>query len=84
MGKAYDQSSFPKELNFILWLLREEEHPIYDDHEIEAICSDMDWDRFLFLAKHHRVYPTIYPRLSRLDRKLIPDESYYHFPPGIS
>jgi hypothetical protein len=74
MGKAYEQGSFSKELNFILWLLRIEEHPRYDDREIKAICSDMDWDQFLFLAKHHRVYPTIYPSLSKLDRELIPDE----------
>lgn len=73
-----DTSSFPKEMNFILWLLQEDENTELDHILIETMCREIDWDwnRFLFLAKHHRVFPTIYSKWSKLDRKHIPDEIF--------
>ncbi|QHW30852.1 nucleotidyltransferase family protein [Paenibacillus rhizovicinus] len=69
-----DLSPFPNELHFILWLLREEDHAAQDALMIEILLEELDWYLFLALAKHHRVIPTIYAKLCRLDRGLIPDD----------
>lgn len=68
-----DLSPFPNELNFILWLLRKEDHVSHDPLLIETMCQGINWGTVLFLAQHHRVIPTIYPKMSGLDMKVIPD-----------
>ena len=32
----------------------------------------IDWDKFLELAMHHRIYSIIYPKMKEIDEKLIP------------
>jgi hypothetical protein len=64
---------FPKELTLLLELLQE-----HDDTDISEKLkdklSDMDWDRFLELVRHHRVYPLIYVKLKNVDKELIPEQ----------
>ncbi|MFE0557445.1 nucleotidyltransferase family protein, partial [Paenibacillus sp. NPDC058910] len=41
---------------------------------IKQYASDIDWDMFMKLALHHRVYPLVYLRLKGVDASLIPFE----------
>jgi len=34
--------------------------------------TDIDWELFLKLTKHHRVHPIIYVQIKKVDRKLVP------------
>jgi len=34
---------------------------------VRELAADTDWDRFLSLAEHHRVYPLVWERLRQLD-----------------
>lgn len=58
--------TLPKELLLILKILKEK-HPIHS-----SLLTDIDWNHFIDLTKHHRVYPTIYKRLSGNEDKNIP------------
>ncbi|MFD4817507.1 nucleotidyltransferase domain-containing protein [Peribacillus butanolivorans] len=64
-----DLSILPKELKLLLELMKAE-------NEIESIQEeiylDIDWGIFLQLAKHHRVFPIIYSKISKINNKLIP------------
>lgn len=65
-----DLDHVPKELKLQLEILRsdstEKLNLIKDRFEL------IDWDLFLKLALHHRIYTVIYQKLKELDEKLIP------------
>ncbi|WP_134702565.1 nucleotidyltransferase family protein [Ammoniphilus sp. YIM 78166] len=64
MDYNLNYSHFPEELKLILNLMaNENDQQQYDD---------IDWDLFLLLVKHHRVYPTIYSRLKRNRQGKVP------------
>lgn len=60
----------PKELRLIL--------AIINNNEESKVClrkeliNDIDWDLFLELGRHHRLYPLVYSKLNNLDKKLLP------------
>jgi len=63
-GLSLDLSQFPKELVLLLSLLKSEEG------KCDSVCSGssgeldpIDWDAFLELAVHHRVFPALYRKL---------------------
>ncbi|WP_144549941.1 nucleotidyltransferase family protein [Peribacillus simplex] len=66
-----DLSIIPKELRLLLEIMKTE-----NDDSIEAsikeLISESDWESFLQLAMHHRVYPIIYTKLIKIDKRLIP------------
>lgn len=66
-----DLSDISKELSFLLYLLRNNTH---EEILIKQYASDIDWDMFMKLALHHRVYPLVYLRLKGVDASLIPSE----------
>ncbi|MFE0560623.1 hypothetical protein ACFW1P_32375, partial [Paenibacillus sp. NPDC058910] len=66
-----DLSDISKELSFLLFLLRNNTH---EEILIKQYASDIDWDMFMKLALHHRVYPLVYLRLKGVDASLIPFE----------
>lgn len=66
-----DLSDISKELSFLLYLLRNNTH---EEILIKQYASDIDWDMFMKLALHHRVYPLVYLRLKGVDASLIPFE----------
>ncbi|WP_339292138.1 nucleotidyltransferase family protein [Paenibacillus sp. FSL W8-0187] len=66
-----DLSDISKELSFLLYLLRNNTH---EEILIKQYASDIDWDMFMKLALHHRVYPLVYLRLKGVDASLIPPE----------
>ncbi|SFI88949.1 Uncharacterised nucleotidyltransferase [Paenibacillus sp. UNC496MF] len=65
--------SLPKELSFLLGLLREEEEPDLDGIDDRGPDPALDWNAVLYLAQHHRIYPTVYERLSRLEGNRVPE-----------
>lgn len=64
-------ADFPKELNMILLLLNMEE-----DEKIllknKEMFDNIDWNLFLKLTRHHRIFPIIYLLLKKLNEKAIP------------
>lgn len=57
-----DAAPFPEELNVLLSVLRNDQGEI----------TEIDWDRFLDLARHHRVYSILYNHLRKTDDVRIP------------
>ncbi|MGV2805242.1 Renal dipeptidase, partial [Clostridium perfringens] len=76
-----DLSDISKELSFLLYLLRNNTH---EEILIKQYASGIDWDMFMKLALHHRVYPLVYLRLKGVDASLIPSkvmaslQQHYH------
>ncbi|UQZ85684.1 hypothetical protein SK3146_04973 [Paenibacillus konkukensis] len=60
-----DTASFPEELNLMLALLGGEA-----GDKLQA--AGIDWDLFLQLARHHRVYPSLYHKLQQAGISAIP------------
>lgn len=68
-----DKGSLSKEILLLLALLTAEntnetaqQHP--------QLFAGADWEQFVQLALHHRVYPYLYPRLNKIDEGVIPPE----------
>lgn len=58
----------PQELNFIVELLK-------DNFRVEgnqALSKEIDWNVFVELSLHHRLYPVIYLRLKQLKVDIVP------------
>jgi hypothetical protein len=67
-----DASLFPKELQLLLACMR----PDPDRSELARLSAEaeaIDWNHFIELAMHHRVYPLVYSSLSKLDMNSFPD-----------
>ncbi|WP_258831553.1 nucleotidyltransferase domain-containing protein [Peribacillus frigoritolerans] len=66
-----DLSIMPKELLLLLQIINLEKGK---DTEkiIDKYFIDIDWELFLELARHHRIYPLVYSKLKILDNKTIP------------
>ncbi|WP_336866212.1 nucleotidyltransferase family protein [Peribacillus frigoritolerans] len=69
--KKIDLSIMPKELRLLLQIINMENKK---DTELlkEKYFIDIDWELFLELARHHRIYPLVYSKLKKIDVKLIP------------
>lgn len=69
--KDIDLSIMPKELMLLLQIINLEKgkdtEPIMDKYLI-----DINWELFLELARHHRIYPLVYSKLKMLDGNIIP------------
>ncbi|MFB6801739.1 nucleotidyltransferase family protein [Peribacillus butanolivorans] len=68
-----DLSIISKELRLLLEILSAENNLNRVSSENE-LFTDIDWDEFLRLARHHRVYPLIYSKIKNIDEALIPLE----------
>ncbi|MBO0602534.1 nucleotidyltransferase family protein [Sporosarcina sp. E16_3] len=66
-----DLSFMPKELKLLLQIMQTE-NPGYQGCLNKELFAEIDWELFLKLARHHRIYPLIYSNLSKMDEKLIP------------
>ncbi|MED4691860.1 nucleotidyltransferase family protein [Peribacillus frigoritolerans] len=68
---SLDLSLIPRELRLILEIMKSEK----DDSKVllkNELIKDINWDLFLKLTIHHRVYPFIYSKLNNIDGKSIP------------
>ncbi|MDE5413814.1 nucleotidyltransferase domain-containing protein [Alkalihalobacterium chitinilyticum] len=59
--QALNIQDIPKELSVMLQMLSHQQHSL-DEHKLEKI----DWDLFVELALHHRLYPVLYPELKKV------------------
>ncbi|MFC5652874.1 nucleotidyltransferase family protein [Paenibacillus solisilvae] len=66
-----DLSPFPRELKLLLLFTAMGNDPDRADR-IKDCLTDIDWNLFLQLARHHRVYPLVYSNLKKVDKELIP------------
>ncbi|MEH6908280.1 nucleotidyltransferase domain-containing protein [Neobacillus drentensis] len=71
-----DVTDLPRELIFLLEVLKSDNGSIHLDGE--NAVTEINWNLFLELAMHHRIYPLIYPKLKMVDKKRIP-ENVIHF-----
>ncbi|TVX79104.1 nucleotidyltransferase family protein [Peribacillus simplex] len=65
-------SCMPKELRLLLQIInmnKEGTEPIKNKYFI-----DIDWELFLQLAVHHRIYPLVYSKLNKIGVDLIPQD----------
>ncbi|TKH00649.1 nucleotidyltransferase family protein [Peribacillus simplex] len=66
-----DLSTIPKELKLLLEIIQMEV-----DTNIVALkkelFTEVNWEHLLQLARYHRVYPIVYKKLNKLDKKWIP------------
>ncbi|MGG2938219.1 nucleotidyltransferase family protein [Bacillus pacificus] len=73
--------SMSKELQLLLELLKQ---PIHSESRVglkKGEYHDIDWDHFIELALHHRVYSFIYPKLKEKGWDVIPThviQKFYH------
>lgn len=56
-----------KELRLLLRFMKMDQ-----DLELIEDMNDIDWGHFLQLAKHHRLYPNLYPKMAKMKKKWIP------------
>lgn len=68
---ALELTGLPMELRLLLEIIKVEN----GSSPLEKIGEDIeiDWDLFLDLAMHHRIYPLIFPKLKLIEKKWIPD-----------
>lgn len=59
-----------KELRVLLEILKQENEV---NKRLYNLIKDMDWEYFLQLARHHRVYPLLYSKLKKIDENIIPE-----------
>ncbi|WP_233531870.1 nucleotidyltransferase domain-containing protein [Paenibacillus alkalitolerans] len=64
-----DVSSFPKELNVMLAFMQTDAGS-RERYPVKQPLPDIDWNQFLKLVRHHRVYPQVYTNMQ--NSKLIP------------
>lgn len=64
MNKAVniDVSRLSEEMSFLLLLLQEA--PPIDEDTVRRYAQALDWEAFMELALHHRVYPAVYLKLN--------------------
>ncbi|MDM5190844.1 nucleotidyltransferase family protein [Bacillus sp. DX4.1] len=69
-GCNLDLSHLPKELKLLLEIIKKE------DKDLQTIQKDwfidIDWNKFLKLTLHHRMYPLIYTKMKDIDKQLVP------------
>lgn len=66
-----DVSLFPKELKLLLSLIGREDTTSSLFHSQEQL-ADINWERFLKLTQHHRVYPVLSAKLQKTKPAWIP------------
>ncbi|MDM5313201.1 nucleotidyltransferase domain-containing protein [Peribacillus frigoritolerans] len=64
-------STLSKELRLILEIMKTKSSDSIEPTKKEMF-KDIDWDLFLKISMHHRVYPILYSQLKMIDSKLVP------------
>ncbi|WP_212982838.1 nucleotidyltransferase domain-containing protein [Paenibacillus cineris] len=63
MKNILDKNCLAKELQFLLFLIQCDNHRSLED---KVYYTDFDWDYFLQLVYHHRLYPLVYVNLKKI------------------
>ncbi|MBT2657074.1 nucleotidyltransferase family protein [Bacillus sp. ISL-18] len=64
-------SQVPMELKLIIEILKSEDID-KEQYNLIELLKDTKWELFLDLAMHHRVYPLLYSKLTKMDKNLVP------------
>ncbi|MFJ7937148.1 nucleotidyltransferase family protein [Peribacillus sp. NPDC096622] len=65
-------SSIPQELRLLIEIMKIDNFDSSKTYLKDELFADIDWEIFLLLAKHHRIYPLIYSKLKSIGEKRIP------------
>ncbi|GIQ69776.1 Renal dipeptidase [Xylanibacillus composti] len=71
MVKTVDLDACSKELAFLFAILGFENNP----GRLEQLMrneQELDWEQFLVLVDHHRVYPVVYATLKKIEHHIVP------------
>ncbi|PEJ25959.1 Renal dipeptidase [Peribacillus butanolivorans] len=71
MNLSLNLSILSKELRLILEIMKMKYSDSVDLTK-KGMFTDIDWELFLQMSMHHRVYPIIYSKLKIIDPKLVP------------
>lgn len=71
MVNTLEITHVPKELKLILELMKEGNEQYIQEHQLH-LCEGIDWDLFIDLTKHHRVYPLLHSKVKLLEDNLVP------------
>ncbi|MCR8924995.1 nucleotidyltransferase family protein [Priestia megaterium] len=71
MDNILNLDRMPKELKLILELMKEGNEQYLQKHS-QVLCRDIDWNLFIKLTLHHRVYPSINFKIKMLDVDVVP------------
>ncbi|WP_337050318.1 nucleotidyltransferase family protein [Priestia megaterium] len=66
-----DLTDMPKELKVLLELIKDNNDQNIHQHKNEWFAN-LNWDYFLKLAMHHRIYPQVYLKIKEVVSELIP------------
>lgn len=69
MGNALNVANIPKELSLLLELVKIENNK---DILKRFNKKEIDWDLFLDLTWHHRLFPVLYPKLKKIEEQVPP------------
>ncbi len=74
MAKPFElnMSKIPHELTVILALMQAGSTSV-ERCQIEPKLASVDWDQFMELTLHHRVYPSVYKQLKQLNSDHVPE-----------
>ncbi|MBW4082050.1 nucleotidyltransferase family protein [Paenibacillus sp. S150] len=70
-GYALDKKSLSKELMLLLAVLKTDDIDETAERNPQMF-ADIDWELWVRLSLHHRVFPYIYPKLSRMHEEHVP------------
>ncbi|MEX6700349.1 nucleotidyltransferase family protein [Peribacillus frigoritolerans] len=68
-----DLGTLPKEFSLLLEIIKLENKD-YLQLKNNELFTNIDWEKFLKLAIHHRVYPLIYSKLKKTGENWVPSE----------
>lgn len=68
-----NKNEYPNELELLIHLIK------HNPNEGDLLCREewlvtINWERFLELAMHHRVYPNLYLKLKKMEESRVPSE----------
>ncbi|MDW0116272.1 nucleotidyltransferase family protein [Sporosarcina thermotolerans] len=66
-----DHSCMSNELKLLLQIMHTENIGYVVTYK-DDLLSEVDWELFLALARHHRIFPLLHAKLSKMDGTLIP------------
>src|SRR4051794_29247815 len=67
----FNPQNFSRELQLLLNCMKTESEPSFET-SLQPLLVEIDWEIFLDLAKHHRLYPLVYLKLKKLKEGSVP------------
>lgn len=71
MDKALNLTKIPNEVLFILELIKERKASFSQEEQL-ALCKEVNWKLFLEYSLYHRLFPTLYSKIRKIDDLIVP------------